>query len=180
MRTKANLVIKRHRKFLNQVYPIQQNHNASDRRSQFQLRRLFASVSWREMFHYLEQQTLLHRIQSREEPETRRWTNGAERPVQSAADQAKCRDLAGAICRCNCKKSCIKKSNQILHYTRGITSKRVSGGPISAAQRLRNKAKKKHRSGDNPGIEPKTSRADSDVFNHYANWHHAVPLHFQH
>ena len=60
-----------------------------------------------------------------------------------------------------------------LHYTRDITPKRVTG----SGARLRGLALGQHRNiaevatvSDLTQIEPKTSRAASDVFNHYDNW----------
>ena len=74
-----------------------------------------------------------------------------------------------------------KKLN--LHYTRGITSEafiewRGSSARLSAwAAQLREEATQRWRTvGDTlsdltgPGIKPRTSRAESDVFKHYANW----------
>ena len=61
----------------------------------------------------------------------------------------------------------MKKSN--LHYTRGITLKRVTSGGVH----LRGLALRRHRSDfmsdlTSPVIELKISSTDSDVLNHYA------------
>ena len=70
------------------------------------------------------------------------------------------------------------KSN--LHYTRGITPKRVTSGEIHR----RGLASGQHKNGTEvvnrwqqhmsnltgPRIKLKTSRTDSDIFNHQANW----------
>ena len=70
-----------------------------------------------------------------------------------------------------------------LHYTRGITTKRVTSGGAHLhcmGPSMRNKAPKKYRDGGLPsetlsdltalGNEPRTSRAVSDIFNDCANW----------
>ena len=69
----------------------------------------------------------------------------------------------------------MRKKMSNLHYTHSITTKRATGS-ISAAQRLGHTAPKKHFSGADtvtdltgPVIEPRTSRVDSDVFNHFGN-----------
>ena len=78
------------------------------------------------------------------------------------------------------------KSKSNLHYTRVILIKRVTSGGVhlrslAPGQPSFEKTSQRWRAVDDtvsdlidPGIEPKTSRADSDVFYHFANRHFYV------